>query len=112
MTRPSRLGAFLLAIAFVPAACAQYPPAQPTPLTTETAADYEFYNPTPCVAIAYAVDQTGSNRTELGRVPSGTRLLIRVPPLPRGTHVTASATASDGTDCERGYHIVVRRMES
>jgi len=113
MNRPSRLAEFFVALSFaLVAACAQRPPEQLMPLSTSTAADYEFDNQTPCEAIAYTVDQTGLNRTPLGRVPSGVRLVIRVPPLPRGTHVTVSSTNADGTDCERGYRLVVRRIES
>ena len=113
MTRLSWLATLSFACSFlVAAACAPHAPRQATPLARDTAADYEIYNPTPCEAIAYTVDQTGYRRSELARIPSGVRILVRVPPLPEGTRVVDHAIAPDGTDCERGYRIGVRRLES
>jgi hypothetical protein len=97
---------------FVFAACTSHMVSSSASTPQPVTSDYEIFNPTPCVAIAYTVDQAGLTSNELARIPSGVRLLIRVPPLHPGTHLEAHAIAPDGTDCERGYRIVVRRVES
>ena len=113
MTQSARLPRLLAACGWLAAiACAPHPSVSSTPVAQHSASDYEIYNPTPCEAVAVTLDEAGLTRTELGRIPSGGRSVFRVPSLPAGTRVVATATAPDGTDCSRGYEIVVRRLDS
>jgi hypothetical protein len=111
MTLHSRIGRLAPVFACVTIlACAPHHFGQAAQPAGETTSDYEVYNPTPCVAIASTVDQATLDKTELARVPSGSRVIIRVPSLHQGVRLVATATAPDGSDCERGYQIAVRRL--
>jgi hypothetical protein len=76
----------------------------------QDASDYEVYNPTACAATVFTFDQTGLNREVIGSVPSGGRVVFHVLPSSRVSGVGAHAVASDGTNCEHGERVRVRRL--
>jgi hypothetical protein len=71
---------------------------------------YEVYNPTPCTAEVYTATDDNVTRRYLGRVPSGGRAVVTVPPRSEGTRVAAMSLYRDGTNCELGARIRVRRV--
>jgi hypothetical protein len=73
-------------------------------------ARYEVHNPTPCRAEVYTATDDNVTRQYLGAVPSGGRVVITVPPRAEGTRVAAMALYRDGTNCDVGSRIRVRRV--
>lgn len=71
---------------------------------------YEVHNPSPCRAEVYTVTENNVTRRYLGDVPSGGRAVFTVPPRSEGTRVAAMALYRDGTDCDVGGRIRVRRV--
>lgn len=71
---------------------------------------YEVSNPTPCRAQVYTATEDGVTRRYLGRVPSGGRVVVTVPPRSEGTRVVAMSLYRDGTNCEVGARIRIRRV--
>jgi hypothetical protein len=72
---------------------------------------YEVYNPTPCTAEVFTAMDGGATRQNLGQVPSGGRVVFAVPPRAPGTRLVAVAAHPDGSDCERGERVRIRRIE-
>ncbi len=73
-------------------------------------ARYEVYNPTVCRAEVYTVTDDNVTRQHLGGVPSGGRVVVTVPPRAEGTRVAAMSLYRDGTNCEVGARIRIRRV--
>ena len=73
---------------------------------------YEVHNPSPCTAQIYTVTDDNVTRRYLGRVPSGGRLIVTVPPRSEGTRVAAMSLYPDGTNCDVGAQIRVRAVRS
>lgn len=71
---------------------------------------YEVYNPTPCRAEVYTATENNVTRRYLGEVPSGGRAVVAVPPRSEGTRVVAMSLYRDGTNCEVGARIRIRRV--
>jgi hypothetical protein len=71
---------------------------------------YEVYNPTPCTGQVFTATEDNVTRRFLGRVPSGGRAVFTVPPRSEGTRVVAMALYADGTNCEVGTQIRIRRV--
>lgn len=71
---------------------------------------YEVYNPTPCRAEVYTATEDNVTRRYLGQVPSAGRVVVTVPPRSEGTRVVAMALYRDGTNCETGERIRIRRV--
>lgn len=74
-------------------------------------ARYEVHNPTACRAEVYTATDDGVTRRYLGAVPSGGRAVVTVPPGAEGTRVAAMSLYRDGTNCEVGARIQVRRVQ-
>jgi hypothetical protein len=72
---------------------------------------YEVYNPSPCRAQVYTATEDNVTRRYLGQVPSGGRAVVTVPPRSEGTRVAAMALYPDGTNCDTGARIRVRRVK-
>ena len=72
---------------------------------------YEVYNPTPCRAQVYTATDDNVTRRYLGQVPSGARVVVTVPPRSEGTRVAAMSLYPDGTNCEGGAQIRIRRLK-
>jgi hypothetical protein len=72
---------------------------------------YEIHNPTPCRAQVFTATEDNVTRRHLGDVPSGGRVVVTVPPRSEGTRVAAMALYPDGTNCDVGSRIRVRRVE-
>jgi hypothetical protein len=73
---------------------------------------YEVYNPTPCMGQIFTATEENVTRRFLGRVPSGGRAVLTVPPGSEGTRVVGMALYPDGTNCEVGTQIRIRRVRS
>jgi hypothetical protein len=73
---------------------------------------YEVYNPTPCRAEIFTATENNVTRRYLGEVPSGGRVVVTVPPRSEGTRVAAMSLYRDGTNCEVGARIRIRRIGS
>jgi hypothetical protein len=71
---------------------------------------YEVYNPTPCMGQVFTATEDNVTRRFLGRVPSGGRAVFTVPPGSEGTRVVGMALYPDGTNCETGGQIRIRRV--
>lgn len=84
-------------------------PSSRWPRLTE-GARYEVYNPTPCKAEVYTATDDNVTRRYLGAVPTGGRVIVTVPPRAEGTRVAAMSLYRDGTNCEVGARIRVRRV--
>ena len=74
-------------------------------------ARYEVHNPTVCRAQVYTATEHNVTREHLGEVPSGGRAVFTVPPRAQGTRVVAMALYRDGTDCDVGGRLRVRRAK-
>jgi hypothetical protein len=72
---------------------------------------YEVHNPTVCRAQVYTATENNVTRQYLGDVPSGGRAVFTVPPRSQGTRVVAMALYRDGTDCDVGDRLRVRRAK-
>jgi hypothetical protein len=75
-------------------------------------AQYEVSNPTQCPAQVYTATERNVTRRLIGRVPSGGRAVVTIPPRSDGTRVVAMALYQDGTDCDVEGRIRVRRLGS
>jgi hypothetical protein len=75
-------------------------------------ARYEVYNPTGCMGQVFTATEENVTRRFLGRVPSGGRAVFTVPPGSEGTRVVGMALYPDGTNCEVGSQIQIRRVRS
>jgi hypothetical protein len=73
-------------------------------------AQYEVHNPTFCRAQVYTATENNVTRQYLGQVPSGGRAVVTVPPRSEGTRVVAMSLYPDGTNCEVGARIRIRRV--
>jgi hypothetical protein len=73
-------------------------------------ARYEVHNPTPCRAQVFTATEDNVTRQRLGDVPSGGRAVFTVPPGSEGTRVAAMSLYRDGTNCEVGPRIRIRRV--
>lgn len=71
---------------------------------------YEVHNPTPCRAQVFTATEDNVTRRYIGQVPSGGRVVVTVPPRSEGTRVAAMALYPDGTNCDVGGRIRVRRV--
>jgi len=74
-------------------------------------ARYEVHNPTVCRAQVYTATDNNVTRQHLGEVPSGGQAVFTVPPRSQGTRVVAMALYRDGTDCDAGGRLRVRRAK-
>lgn len=74
-------------------------------------ARYEVENPTACTAQVYTATETNVTRRHLGQVASGARGVFTVPPRSEGTRVVAMSLYRDGTNCEVGARIRIRRLQ-
>jgi hypothetical protein len=92
-------------------ACARSAARGPSPAESDqTGGQYEVYNPTFCTAEVFTSSDASVYRQPIGQVPSGSRMVFTVPPLPRGVHLYATAVSPDGSDCERVRRVTVRRI--
>jgi hypothetical protein len=71
---------------------------------------YEVHNPTGCRAEVFTATEDGVTRRYLGQVPSGGRVVVTVPPRSEGTRVAAMALYPDGTNCDVGRRLRIRRV--
>jgi hypothetical protein len=74
------------------------------------AGEYEVYNPSSCSARVYISSDPGTSGHTLGEVPSGGRMVFAVPRRAPGSRIVASALHADGTDCDPGGRIRIRRV--
>jgi hypothetical protein len=75
-------------------------------------AQYEVHNPTPCTAQVFTATDNNVTLRSLGQVRSGQRAVITVPARSEGTRVVAMSLYRDGTNCEVGDRIRIRRVGS
>jgi len=75
-------------------------------------ARYEVHNPTPCTAQVFTATENNITLQSLGRVPAGGRTVITVPARAEGARVVAMSLYRDGTNCEVGDRIRIRRLGS
>jgi uncharacterized lipoprotein YajG len=72
---------------------------------------YEVQNGSGCRAQVYTATEDNVTRRYLGQVRSGDRVVVTVPPRSEGTRVVAMALYPDGTNCDVGKRVRVRRAK-
>ena len=106
MNRFCRCCVFILAVCMTLAGCAR----ERWPRVTD-GGRYEVQNNSGCRAQVYTATEDNVTRRYLGQVPSGGRAVVTVPPRAEGTRVVAMAVYPDGTNCDVGKRVRVRRAK-